>query len=320
MAAITVSHQPVGFKLEVSRNGSFTDVPGQVDLAVAGDAAAINNLELLSGESLSSRGSVPPETVTAQLVWNPAASVIKTCIAAKYSGNPLSFKISTPAPFYVYKAVTASKYTSGARDAGSGLSTITFSGADATPNLGRGTVRGSVGAGHYFVVDASNGYVIDAIGTTGTTVEAAVPTGYTAVVAAADYLGIVMPQLTNEFTATVTNVGNFTAAATGEGGYGLARAGRSLVHRRGLRRQLQGRLRSCSPNASKPHSRQARRLDPNRWQTVSTRRLTSAMSSSSAVSLSRSKCLPRRQPQRTSHGCSLRWIRYRRCWTIRKDS
>ena len=215
MAARTVSHQPVGFKLEVSRTGSFGDIPGQVDLAVAGDAATVNNLELLNGESLTSRGSVPAETVTAQIVWNPAASVIKALIAAKYSGDPLSFRISTPEPFWVYEAVAASKYISAARDATTGLSEVTLSGANAVPTLGDDDTRGIVGVGHYFVVDNTHGYVIDAV-TGSTTLEIAVPSDYAAVGSAADYEGIVMPQLRNTFQASVTNVGNFTAAATGE--------------------------------------------------------------------------------------------------------
>ena len=216
MAALTVAFQPVGFKLEVSRNGSFTDIPGQVDLAVAGDAAAINTLELLNGESLTSRGSVPAETITAQLVWNPASKVIDALIGAKYSGDPMQFRISTPDAFYVYEAVAASKYTSGARDATSSESKVMFTGANATPTLGSGTVRGVVGPGHYFVVDASNGFPINAVNDDGSSVQIEVPAAYAAVAVAADYLGIVMPQLTNTFSGTVTNVGNFTAAATGE--------------------------------------------------------------------------------------------------------
>ena len=215
MAALTVAFQPVGFKLQVSRNGSFRDIPGQVDLAVAGDAAAINTLELLNGESLSSRGSVPPETVTAQLVWNPASTVIKALIAAKYSGDPMSFKISTPEPFYVYDAPAAARYAITAPDATSKLSTVTFSGgSDAMPTLGTDTVRGVVGAGHYFVVDATHEYVIDEVDGPDKVKVSEGPVA--AVTVPATYAGIVMPQLSNTFSGTVTNVGNFTAAATGE--------------------------------------------------------------------------------------------------------
>ena len=215
MAARTVSFQPVGFNLEVSRTGSFGDIPGQVDLAVAGDAATINNLELLNGEALTSRGSVPAETITSQLVWNPASSVIKALIAAKYSGDTMSFRINTPAPFYVYEAITASKYVSAARDATTGLSRVTLSGTNAIPALGDADTRGIAGVGHYFVVDGNNGFAIDAIPGEAM-LDIAVPSGYTTVTSPSDYLGIVQPQLRNTFQATVTNIGNFTAAATGE--------------------------------------------------------------------------------------------------------
>ena len=212
----TVAHQPVGFMLEVTRDGTFRDIPGQIDIAVAGDAANVALQELLTGETLSTRGTVPSETITSQIVWNPAAPTIKALIAQKYNGQPLTFRLSTPKPFYVYKAVAASKFVSGDRDATTGLSEVTFSGGtDNQPYLGTGTVRGVVGEGHYFVHEADKGYPILTV-PDDDKVEIEVAATYSKVTSASDYLGIVMPQLQNTFQATVTNVGNFTAAATGE--------------------------------------------------------------------------------------------------------
>ena len=218
MAAGDFSTPAIGTKVEVSTsiNGvaGFHEIPGLSNIDFTSPNIQKTTFEMLNGRSVQRTGASQASTLTAQLAANQSSPLFDILLNAKNNGTALTFRYSTAPAEGLFNS------NEGTRDGQVAIAqttgVCTFSGTaanDAYPNFG-GDEAGAYAVGHALLLDGdATIYRIAEITTAANAWKGnvIVSPGPAADVAAADF-NIIRPQAVATFQATVTQIGNISAA------------------------------------------------------------------------------------------------------------